>query len=52
MARLLGAEDTDADELARYYWESIYPRMPDGYRSDSCGPGRALDKNLPNAPWD
>lgn len=51
-ARLLGASPDDARRLARDYWQRIYPRMSDGYRSGNCGPGGAWDENLPDAPWD
>ncbi|MBW3595095.1 MAG: hypothetical protein KY391_05905 [Actinobacteria bacterium] len=40
MARLLGASPEDARRLAVYYWEQVYPRMPESYRSDDC-PGVA-----------
>jgi hypothetical protein len=36
MARLLGASAEGADRLATTYWQVHYPRMPDGYRSESC----------------
>ncbi len=36
LAGLLGASAADAQRLARYYWENVYPRMPDTYRSESC----------------
>ena len=52
MARLLGAAEPDAIRLATYYWETVYPSMPEGYRSDACGPGGELDRDLPDAPWD
>ena len=51
MARLLGAPPEAALDLARYYWQNIYPRMPDGYHTDECGPGGGLDRHLPDAPW-
>jgi hypothetical protein len=51
MARLLGASDSGAHALARTYWETVYPYMPEGYRSDECGPDLALDMGLPDAPW-
>lgn len=51
MAKQLGAGDAGAQALARTYWETVYPHMPDGYRSDECGPGLALDQQLPDAPW-
>jgi hypothetical protein len=51
MARLLGADDASARLLARSYFESIYPSMPEPYRSAECGPGLALDAGRPDAPW-
>ena len=50
-ARLLGAGDTDASELAAAYWRNIYPLMPDGYRSSDCRSGGAMDERLADAPW-
>ena len=37
--------------LAVSYWRTVYPRMPDGYRSSACRPGGAMDERLPDAPW-
>lgn len=51
MARLLGAEPAAATSLARYYWDNVYPRMPEPYSSGDCRDGGALDRNLPDAPW-
>ena len=50
-ARLLGATPAEALELARSYWRTVYPRMPDDYRSGECAPGASLDEHLPDAPW-
>jgi hypothetical protein len=50
-ARLLGARPADAAALAATYWRTIYPLMPDGYRSGDCRPGGPLDEGLPDAPW-
>ena len=50
-ARLLGADEQQATELATRYWREVYPRMPDDYRSADCRPGGALDERLPNPPW-
>jgi hypothetical protein len=50
-ARLLGAPDAAAAELAATYWSTIYPLMPDGYRSSDCRPGGSLDEGLADAPW-
>jgi hypothetical protein len=51
MARLLGAEEQAARNLAVLYWQRHYPLMPGDYRSAECGPGGALDINSPDAPW-
>lgn len=51
MAQLLGATRDAAQRLAAHYWDVVYPRMPDPYRSDECRPGGALDRNLPDPPW-
>jgi hypothetical protein len=37
--------------LAVAYWRTVYPAMPDGYRSTACRPGGTLDEHLPDAPW-
>ncbi|MGI8537087.1 MAG: hypothetical protein ACR2K2_11445 [Mycobacteriales bacterium] len=50
-ARLLGANPADARLLAQAYWRTLYPRMPDDYRSPDCAPGRSLDERLADAPW-
>jgi hypothetical protein len=50
-ARLLGATPPEALALARSYWRTVYPRMPDDYRSGECAPGAALDEHLADAPW-
>lgn len=52
MAALLGASPKAARAAAITYWSSVYPRMPDGYRSPECGPGGALDRGAGYAPWD
>ena len=50
-ARLLGAAPADAAALAAAYWQQVYPRMPDGYRSGDCRPGGTLDEGRDDAPW-
>lgn len=50
-ARLLGAAPDEAMALARAYWSSFYPRMPDGYRTPDCASGATLDEHLADAPW-
>jgi len=51
MARLLGASPEGGRALAAIYWNRFYPRMPDGYRSEECGPGGGLDLGGPDVPW-
>jgi len=50
-ARLLGATAEQAHELALRYWQEVYPRLADDYRSVACSPGGALDEHLSDAPW-
>lgn len=50
-AVLLGATARQADKLARTYWLTVYPDMPDDYSSAECRPGGALDENLSTAAW-
>ena len=50
-ARMLGASQRQAWGLARYYWQVVYPDMPDDYRTSDCAPGGRLDEGLPAAPW-
>ena len=50
-ARLLGASVADARVLAGRYWRTLYPLMPDGYRTEDCGPGGSLDEGGADAPW-
>lgn len=51
MAELLGASPADAHQLAVRYWQSFYPRMPDGYTSRDCRPGGNLDLHLATPAW-
>jgi hypothetical protein len=51
MARLLGATEQGARNLALVYWRNHYPRMPEGYRSAECRPGGAFDIRSAGAPW-
>jgi hypothetical protein len=50
-AELLGATPAQAASLARAYWESVYPRMPDAYRSAECVAGGRMDEGLASSPW-
>lgn len=51
MAEDLGAPPVAAHALARTYWLTVYPDMPDGYQSGDCRPGGSLDLHLAAAPW-
>jgi uncharacterized membrane protein len=51
MAEDLGAAPAAAHALAVTYWRTVYPDMPDVYRSTDCRSGGAMDLHLPNAPW-
>jgi hypothetical protein len=50
-AELLGATAGQAHELARRYWQQIYPTMPSEYRTRDCAPGGPADERLPSPPW-
>jgi len=45
------AVQRDARVLAGRYWRTLYPLMPDGYRTEDCGPGGSLDEGGADAPW-
>ena len=51
MAEIMGAKPAAAHALAVTYWLTVYPNMPDGYRSGDCRPGGSLDLRLPDPPW-
>jgi hypothetical protein len=50
-AEALGADPVAAHALARIYWITDYPLMPDNYRSTGCAAGGSLDEHLPDPPW-
>lgn len=50
-ASLLGATEAQARALAVTYWRTVYPFMPDDYRTTDCAPGHQLDEGLATAPW-
>jgi hypothetical protein len=50
-AELLGATPEQARRLALAYYDDIFPRMPDEYRSADCTPGGRLDEGLSTSPW-
>jgi hypothetical protein len=50
-AQLLGATADQARPLARQYLLTVYPTLPDTYRSPACVAGGAMDEHLENSPW-
>jgi hypothetical protein len=50
-AQLLGASAGQARALARDYLLTVYPTMPDAYRSPQCVPGGSMDEQLENSAW-
>lgn len=50
-AVLLGASPSRAQDLAVTYWQQVYDRLPDSYRSADCRPGAAFDEHLDDPPW-
>lgn len=50
-ATLFGATDSEARDLARRYLLSVYPHLPEEYRSADCVPGGAMDEHLEDSPW-
>ena len=56
VAQQLGATADDAQAIALYYWDVIYPQYQTGaysqYWSSECRKGGALDLRLPgNTAW-
>lgn len=51
LAELLGAPPDAARALAVDYWRTVYPEMPDDYRSADCVRGGRLDEGLHQGPW-
>jgi hypothetical protein len=47
----LGATVEQARALADRYWAEVYPRMPDGYRSNDCVDGGRLDVAPSDVAW-
>lgn len=50
-AMLLGATEPAARSLSLAYWQEIYPRMPNAYRSKECDRGRGMDNGSSDSPW-
>jgi hypothetical protein len=51
LARALGDTPEQASALARQYWRTVYPQLPDDYRSAACAPDGGLDQHLPDPGW-
>jgi hypothetical protein len=51
MGRILGLGNAYSDELARVYWEDLYPRNPPGYKTPLCRNGGPLDLNPSSGKW-
>jgi hypothetical protein len=51
VASLLGASRAYAHRLALAYWQRVYPREPDEYRTPACGPERPLDRTPDDGVW-
>jgi hypothetical protein len=51
LGRILGLGGTYSDELARVYWEDLYPRNPPGYKTSECRDGGPLDINPSSDEW-
>lgn len=51
LARAFGATPVYADELARLFWEGIYPYVPKRYSSEQCRPGGRLDLRPQSPAW-
>ncbi len=50
-AQRLGATPIQARRLALAYWISVYPDMPDAYRTDKCHEGGPLDSTPTDHIW-
>jgi hypothetical protein len=51
VARRLGSDRAQAQALATYLYERIYPQMPPAYRSGDCRDGGALDLRPETSVW-
>jgi hypothetical protein len=51
VAQRLGADRAQAQAVATYLYERIYPRMPAHYQSGDCRDGGALDLRPETAVW-
>ena len=51
MGRILGLGRAYSDELARVYWEDLYPRNPPAYKTPLCRNGGPLDLKPSSDKW-
>lgn len=51
VARALGADADQAQDLAEYYWRAVYPQLPEAYRSSDCMDGGRLDLRPGSSVW-
>lgn len=51
IAKALGATDMQAQSLSEFYWEVVYPDMPDDYRTAECVNGGPLDLHPDSDVW-
>jgi hypothetical protein len=51
LARRLGADAAEADELVELYWKDVYPDTDALYHSTQCHPGGYLDLDPANPRW-
>ncbi len=51
VAQELGATPMQAQQLAEFYWEAVYPDMPDEYRTSDCVNGGPLDLRPDTDVW-
>lgn len=50
-ARVLGANASYANLVARFYSSQLYPLMPPSYRTSACRDGGSLDANRGSTTW-
>jgi hypothetical protein len=51
VAVALGLDQAYANELARLYWDEVYPLNAPAYRSDECRDGGVMDVNPGESAW-
>lgn len=51
VARHLGATAAQAQALAEFYWNNVYPNMPSDYRTPDCANGARLDLHKDSDIW-